>query len=248
MRRLAALAAVMCVSAFGATFEVASIKPHEGPTPRILDFSSSGPLLKLEAYTIEGLIHEAYNVKSYQIVYPQADTTFFDIVARAEGDTVLTRDQFRPLLQSLLADRFGLRFHREMREMPVYALAQGKVGPKFKESPPDAPDKDQFNFKDQFYGNGRGWRITMPRGTMEGLAEAIASTSGLDLPVVDRTGLKGVYVLRIAYMTEETMANDPGPSDVGVFDAMLNIGLKLEVQKANVEVLVVDSVGKPSAN
>jgi uncharacterized protein (TIGR03435 family) len=83
---------------------------------------------------------------------------------------------------------------------------------------------------------------------MEGLADAIDSTSGLDLPVVDKTGLRGVYDLRIAYMTEETIANDPGPADVGVFDAVLNLGLKLEVQKANVGVLVVDSVGKPSAN
>jgi uncharacterized protein (TIGR03435 family) len=242
MRRFAAIAAVICTAASGATFEVASIKPHEGSTPRILGFSSSGPLLKLEAYTIAGLIHEAYDVKSYQIVYPQADNTFYDIVARAQGDEILTRDQFRPLLQSLLTDRFGLKFHRETREMPVYALVPGRVGPKFKESPPDAPDNDQF------YGNGRGWRITLPRGTMEGLADAIASTSGLDLPVVDKTGLKGVYDLRIAYMTEETIANDPGPSDIGVFDAVLNIGLKLEVQKANVEVMVVDGVGKPSAN
>jgi uncharacterized protein (TIGR03435 family) len=248
MRRYAGIAVVLCTSAFGATFEVASIKLHEGPTPRILDFSSLGPLVKLEAYTIQGLIQEAYHVKAYQIAYPQADNTFYDIVARAPGDDILTRDQFRPLLQSLLADRFGLKFHHEMREMPVYALVPGKVGPKFKESPPDAPDSDQFYPKDQFYGNGRGWRIALSRGTMEGLADAIASTSGLDLPVVDRTGLTGVYDLRIAYMTEETIANDPGPSDIGVFDAVLNIGLKLEMQKANVEVLVVDHVGKPSAN
>ncbi len=241
MRRLAAVAAAMCVAAFGAAFEVASIKPHEGATPRILDFQSSGPLVKLEAYTIEGLILEAYHLKAHQVAYPQPDTTFYDLVARAPGES-LTRDQFRPLFPTLLADRFGLKFHREPREMSVYALVPGRVGPKFKESPPDAPDNDQF------YGNGRSWRITMPRGTMEGLADAIASTSGLDLPVVDKTGLKGVYDLRIAYMTEETIANDPGPSDIGVFDAVLNIGLKLEVQKANVDVLVVDSVGKPSAN
>jgi uncharacterized protein (TIGR03435 family) len=230
------------LAAFGETFEVASIKPHEGPTPRILDFSSSGPLIKLEAYTIRGLIHEAYHLKDYQIVYPQADSTFYDIVARAQGDELLTRDQFRPLLRSLLADRFGLKFHREIREMSVYALIQGKTGPRFKESAPDAPTDDRFS------GNGRMWRIAMPRGTMEGLAEAIASTSGLDLPVIDRTGLTARYDLNIGFVTQETLANDPWPSDVDVFDAVLGIGLRLEVQKANVEVLVVDSVGKPSVN
>jgi uncharacterized protein (TIGR03435 family) len=62
------------------------------------------------------------------------------------------------------------------------------------------------------------------------------------------TGLKGVYDLTIAYMTEETIANAPGPSDVGVFDAVLNMDLKLELQRTNVDVLVVDHIGKPSAN
>jgi uncharacterized protein (TIGR03435 family) len=241
-RRLAAMAAAICAFAAGATFEAASIRVHEGATPRILDYSSSGPRLKLEAYTIEGLILEAYHLKSYQIVYPQADSTFYDIVAKAEGDEAPTREQFRPLLQSLLAERFGLKFHHETKEMSVYALVPGKVDPKFKPSAPDAPANAQF------FGNGRGWRITLPRATMDDLADAIESTSGLDLPVVDRTGLGGVYDLRIAYMTQETIANDPGPSDIGVFDAVLNIGLKLEVQKATVDVLVVDHVGKPTAN
>jgi uncharacterized protein (TIGR03435 family) len=199
-------------------------------------------LVKLEAYTMEGLILEAYHLKSYQIVYPQSDATFYDVVARAEGDEILTRDQFRPLLQTLLADRFGLKFHRETREISVYALVPGKGSLKFKESAPDAPASDQFS------GNGRSWRITMPRGTMDGLAEAIASTSGLDLPVVDRTGLTGEYDLRIAYVTQEAMETDPWPSDIDVFAAALSLGLKLEVQKTNVEVLVVDHVAKPSVN
>ena len=126
--------------------------------------------------------------------------------------------------------------------MSVYALVQGKSGLRVKESNPDTPAGDRFS------GNGRMWRIAMPWGTMDGLADAIESTSGLDLPVVDRTGLTARYDLNIGFVTQETLANDPWPSDVGVFDAVLGLGLKLEVQKAQVEVLVVDGVGKPSAN
>lgn len=242
MRRLIIVMAIASTVASGAAFEVASIKPHEGPTPRILDFSSSGPRLKLEAYTIFGLIAEAYHLKDHQIVYPQPDNTFYDIVAKSEGSDTLTRDQFRPLLQQLLADRFGLEFHREMKEMSVYALAVAKGGVRLKKSAPDAPEGDRFN------GNGRGWQLIMPKATMEGLADAIGSTAGLDRPVVDRTGLDGTYDIRFHFTTEDAITSDPRPTDLSVLDAVDSLGLKLEAQKANVEVLVVHHVGKPSPN
>jgi uncharacterized protein (TIGR03435 family) len=242
MRRFAAGAVLIAGSAWGATFEVASIQPHEGSTPRMFDFSSSGSLVKLEAYTIQGLIQEAYSLRAYQVVYARPDTAFYDVVARAPGDAIVSRDQFRPMFQTLLAERFKLKFHRETKEMTVYGLVRGKSGMRFRESDPDTPAGDQFS------GNGRMWRIVMPWGTMDGLAEAIMSTSGLEMPVIDKTGLTARYNLNIGFVTQETLANDPWPADVDVFDAVKGLGLALEVQKAQVEVLVVDGVGKPSAN
>lgn len=242
MRRLMMIMTIALAVAFAAEFEVASIRPHEGATPRILDFSSSGPRLKLEAYTIFGLIAEAYHLKDYQIVYPQPDNTFYDIVAKSEGSDTLTRDQFRPLLQSLLADRFGLKFHREMKEMSVYALVVTKGWARLKKSAPDAPEGDRFN------GNGRGWQLIMPKGTMDDLADAIGGAAGLGRPVVDRTELGGTYDIRFHFTTEDAITSDPRPTDLSVLDAVDSLGLKLEVQKANVEMLVVDHVGKPSAN
>jgi hypothetical protein len=53
-------------------FEVASVKPHQGPLTRFQDFSSSGPRLTLEAYTLSGLITEAYNLKYYQVILRRA--------------------------------------------------------------------------------------------------------------------------------------------------------------------------------
>ena len=63
-----------------------------------------------------------------------SNDTLYDITAKAEGDGTPTRDQFRQMLQALLADRFKLKVHREPVETAVYALIVGKGGPKFKPS------------------------------------------------------------------------------------------------------------------
>src|SRR4051812_7351005 len=95
-------------------FEVASIKPNPGPWHVLFGYSSSGNRLTLEAYDVAGLIMEAYNLKPHEIVWPSA-VEHYDIVAKAAGDGTPTRDQFRQMLQTLLTDRFGLKFHRESR-------------------------------------------------------------------------------------------------------------------------------------
>jgi uncharacterized protein (TIGR03435 family) len=70
--------------------------------------------------------------------------TRYDIVAKPDGNSAPTNADFRQILQLLLADRFQLKFHREMRAMPVYELVVGKYGPKFKESAPDASPISHF--------------------------------------------------------------------------------------------------------
>src|SRR5208282_3270821 len=125
-------------------FEVASIRLNPGPWSVERGYSSSGPRLTLEGYAISELIGDAYDLKDYQVTLadplarPLAYGTRYNIVARAEGDATPTKSEFREMLQTLLAERFNLKFHREMKEMPVYALVVGKKGPKFKESAPDA--------------------------------------------------------------------------------------------------------------
>jgi uncharacterized protein (TIGR03435 family) len=89
------------------------------------------------------LILYAWDLKVYQlsggpewVTHPSTDTDYYDISAIAEGSKPLTPPRARTLLQDLLADRFHLRLHREMKEMPVYALIVGKGGSKLKESAP----------------------------------------------------------------------------------------------------------------
>ncbi len=223
-------------------FEVASIRPHQPPLQTIMGFEASGPRLKLEGYTLRGLIMEAYGLRNYQVSIPAEDNTFFDVAAKAEGEGSPTRAEFRQMLQSLLAERFHLKFHYEPKEMPVYALVVGKGGTKFKESSPDTISKGLF-----MGVNGRNQVITAPRETMDSLANDIWG-SFVDRPVVDRTDLHGMYNIRLEATPAFRLAN-PQPEDISIFTAVQEqLGLKLEPTKADVQVLVVDHAEKPLEN
>jgi uncharacterized protein (TIGR03435 family) len=156
----------------------------------------------------------------------------------------LTRDEFRPMLRSLLAERFNLRVHRESREILVYALVVGKPGVKFKESDPAATERTQIGV------NGRNQNIMAKKASMDDLAGLIRNAFGVDRPVVNRTELAGNYEFKLEATPEFRMnTENPGPTEISVFTAIqLQLGLKLEPQKAPRETLIVDHVEKPSAN
>lgn len=189
----------------------------------------------------------AYKVKNFQIDSGQAFREMgddpYDISATAEGDAVPTSDEFRQMLQLLLADRFKLTLHREMREMPVYALVVGKNGPKLKPSAPDAAEMGRNMI------SGRNYVVTIPKAGMDRVVDAIMN-SFLDRPVIDKTGFTGTYELHLTY-TPETPANraSPDTGDLSIFTAVQDqLGLKLEPRKEMVEVLVVDHIQKPAEN
>jgi uncharacterized protein (TIGR03435 family) len=228
-------------------FEVASVKPHDGPA-HIIGVSTSGQRLEGQAEMVRGLIMWAYNLKNYQIsspekVYSAVGDTMYDIVAKAEGEGIPTKAEFRQMLQLLLADRFKLKVHTESHEMPVYGLVVGKNGPKFKESAPDGNPMGRLTV------SGRNYVVTMAKASMDDLVNAVAN-SFLDRPVVDKTGLTGTYEINLTY-TPATRANlsEPDLSDISIFTAVQEqLGLKLEPQKGTVDVMVVDHVEKPSVN
>jgi uncharacterized protein (TIGR03435 family) len=225
-------------------FEVASIRPHQGPLHRVFDFSSSGPRLRLEGYSAPLLIMEAYNLKSYQVSLASVPgDTYYDIAAEADEASAPSKAEFRRMLQALLADRFRLKVHRERKEMPVYALVVGKGGPRFAESPSDAVFSG-------FHGvNGRNQNMTLSKASMDVVAEEI-SNYGLDRPVVDQTGLTGFYDIKMEATPEYRMSRQAdGERDISVFDAVQQqLGLKLKPSRALIEVLVVDHIEKPSEN
>jgi uncharacterized protein (TIGR03435 family) len=228
-------------------FEVASVRPHPGPLHVIMGFNSSGPRLTLEAYSPIQLVTEAYGLKGYQVsVAPSLklqDTIFYDIAAKAEGDATLTRADFRPMLQTLLAQRFNLKCHFENREMPVYALTVARNGPKFKPSAPNATGPGHVGV------NGRNQTVTSPLESMEDLVEDIAHSFFLDRPIVDRTALTGTYDIHLEATPEFRINHDSGSEDVSIFTAVQEqLGLKLESAKAPVQVLIIDHIESPTPN
>lgn len=225
-------------------FEVASIHLHQGPLHSIMDFTSSGPRVRLEGYNLRGLIMEAYNLRNFQVSAPGIDEqqeTYYDIVANAPEGTAPTREEFRPMLQTLLADRFQLKVHSEKRPTPVYALVIGKSGPKL--NPPS-------NGGREFHGvNGRNQFLEADSITMGDLANAIWSGFVSERPVIDRTGLTGTYKLRIEATPEFRISRNPQPGDLSIFTAVQEqLGLKLEPTNVPLDILVVDSARKASDN
>jgi uncharacterized protein (TIGR03435 family) len=233
-------------------FEVASVKPVEGLRGRISDFSSSGPRVRYIAFATDQLIMEAYNVKNYQVIFAptvkapaggEYGSALYDIEAKAEGDHSRGRDEFRLMLQTLLTDRFKLKLHRATKEMPVYALVVGRDGPKFKVSAQEAVESTRVGV------NGRNQNITASKKSMDELATMIPNVFSVDRPVVNRTGLPGTYDFKIEATPEFRMTgDDPALNNISIFAAVQQLGLKLVLQKAMIEVVVIDHVAKPSAN
>ena len=161
----------------------------------------------------------------------------FDIVAKAEGDAAPTKNQMRQMIQALLADRFQLKVHRERKELPVFALVVGKNGPKLSEPDPSKPGMRTM-------GNATGLHITAWQSTMQQLADQLSNTAGR--PVLDKTGLTGTYAWKLDFSPDVAAPDSGIPTmSTAVQD---QLGLRLEAQKAPIEILVIDSAEKPSAN
>jgi len=217
------------------------------------------------------LILLAYHIPQYQVVGPEwLKAERFDVVAKVPGKP--TRQEFNAMLQNLLVERFRLAAHRERREMPAYNLVIAKGGPKLEKAADDsqptddvvasvasAPAKftlgnDGFPVLQLEAGATSGTamahngRVTdwMGKLTMERFAAIMSARMGR--PVNDRTGLKGRYDITLRFLFNlGSAANDPreagDPQDP--LDAMQSqLGLRLEMTKATVEMLVIDHAEK----
>lgn len=188
----------------------------------------------------------------------QAKVTGTDIPALAK----LSREQHNAMLQALLADRFKLTAHREIKEMPVYALIIAKNGPELKEA---KPGDTYVNGIRGSNGPGGPGMMTMRRGYIEGqaihMSELISMlTQKTGRTVLDETGLTGQYDVVLQWTPDEGSEQVPnGPtgnqegaisnSGPSIFTAVQEqLGLKLDSQKGPVEGLVIDHIERPSEN
>ncbi len=243
-----------CCAAYGQSapeFEVASIKQLD----RSLE--SGRPDLSLQGLrqrlgkiagnrvmltgTLHTIVATAYGIKDYQVTAapPWADTLMFTINATTAGDAAPTQEQIRPMLQSLLANRFQLKLHRDTKELPVYHLVQRKKSSFLKVATP---------------GETFSWNLSPgPDGTLRSKAtkEWIGDFVQLvgvsaDRPVIDKTGLTGDIDYDILISQPEGKSQDDVNRAI-IYAVIDQLGLKLEPAKDPIEILAVDKVDKPSA-
>lgn len=230
-----ALAAV----SFAQSFEVASIRPHEGAI-RSIGTSIDGTRVTSTG-SVYSLIMYAYDLDSYEvsgIPIPNSmePKEFYDISARAPGSQPPTIAEARKMVQALLAERFQLKFHRETRELNVFSMVVAKGGPKLRKSS-EAGSRVTMDGKSMTF---TGAPISM-------LAQQLSVAPGVDRPVIDKTDLAGTYDFQLNFIFRPDGLTGPGGESI--FTAIEEqLGVKLERQKAPIEVLVVDSVQKPSEN
>jgi len=236
-------------AAFGqpavARFEVASVKRAEsggspGDIPRNMDTSPGH--FSMRNVPLRYALEWAYSLKDYEIAGPdwiKADERY-DIFATAPGPA--TDEQMRPMLQTLLLERFQMRVHRETRAMPVYVLLPGKGPAKVKEAaaggqPSLGPNPNGGTLFHQFPIS----RLTF------------LLTRRMDHPVLDLTGLTGVYdyTVDLSGLAEFSGPATADPAGASIFSAIQqDLGLKLEGRRQQpVDILAIDSVNKaPTEN
>jgi len=231
------------------SFEVASIKPNHSGS------GNSGTNWQNASFTAENvttmqLLASAFHVHDYQVVNAPkwVNDTKYDVAAKSDAavQDISAKEQqklFELRLQALLAERCKLRFHREIKTLPVYELITAKSGPRLHESA--AEDSGTSSNDKQFKATAI---------TMEQLAESLSGH--FSRTVLDKTGLTGKYDFTLNYASDQDQAApgygqnaaqpDAGPS---IFTAMQDqLGLKLVAAKGPVEVIVIDSIESPSPN
>jgi uncharacterized protein (TIGR03435 family) len=256
--RTAAVVLCSCGAALAQppTFDVASVKRIVGASGGIRQ-EMTPTSLSLRGVPLGYCIRWAYGLgplQTYQTIGPDwvdpPHAEFYDIVAKTAAP--VTAGQLRLMLQTLLAERFKLAFHREKRDLSVIALTVGRNGPKLK--PSEKADGDgQVMRRSLNVLDCEGF--SMPR-----LAEFLDGMTRLpneSHPIVDGTGLTGTFDFTLDFEKHwDYDAAGAGSGRAGPLrhdghgdETLPDIGLKLEAARAPVEVLVIDHAEKePAAN
>jgi uncharacterized protein (TIGR03435 family) len=236
-------------------FEVASVKPSDPQAHHPLGtgvYTYPGGRVVASNCTLAYLIQVAFDTD--EVVFPGAPKWYsderFEIDARPPATSASRNsnpssfknppnEEQQAMLQTLLAERFQLKCHREAKERPVYLLTRG-AGPLKLQEP---KNRNEYSWAGSAAGgapfqNGiAGINISMAQF-------ARRLTQPLGRPVLDRTGLTGFFDFKYDY-TSDDLARDVISS---ILASIRGLGLKLEPSTAPVENIVIEHVGKPSEN
>jgi len=226
----------------GAVFLVATIKPSDPDSTKGWAFPSEGRHVSCANASVTTILSVAYGIHIKQIVgapeWLNKDRYDINGVADTAGEPSLK--QMQQMYQKLLADRFHLTFHHEVREMPVYAITVAKGGPILKVADPG----EALNTG----STGSGGRRTLKFTNMSMPDFALNMNLYQDRPVIDQTSLPGRYdfTLKWTYDLSKESESDAPPS---IFTAIKEqLGLRMDAVKGPAEVFVIDHVERPSPN
>jgi uncharacterized protein (TIGR03435 family) len=229
-------------------FEVASIRRTDpkstGPTMRFMP----GGRLSVTGMTIKNLIQIAYGIQDYQLSGSPKwlGAESYDIEAKPPAGSPWLQgqrgmDEQRARIRALLADRCQLKVHREARMSPVYALTVAKTGLKMQEA------------------KGAGASAKSKGAILPWSLFVVELSQRLDRPIVDQTGLKGAWYVKLEYASDDGKPaaigvridpdSETGQQWPSIFTALREqLGLQAESAKGPVDRVVIDSVERPSAN
>lgn len=268
-------------------FDVASIKPCEGgdlARSKVGGAASFSPgRLNLPCLSVKALIDRAYLAWAggrLRVWPPQLaieggpawiNSAHYRIEAKAESPQ--SRGAMNgPMLQALLEDRFKLKVHRETREAAVYALAVAKGGARLQ------PFREGSCIKVEFDALPRPPAPGQPEPVLCGMSEVTAKgyrlygtsiaefatefSARLDRPVIDKTGIVGLFNINLElpaadlYPDSRTPGDPATPSEpadpFSMFDAVRaavrKLGLRLDPARGPAQFLVIDHVERPAEN
>jgi uncharacterized protein (TIGR03435 family) len=235
------------------TFEVATIKPSK-PDEQRKAIIVQGRRMHIINQPLSRMISFAYGVQVNQLIgLPAwADTDKYDIDAEPDGEGMPNDKQWKGMIQKLIVERYKFTFHRDKKELSVYALSVAKTGAKLTKNEGDPNGLPGLFFR------GRPGDLGVRNATM---ADFVGLLQGavLDRPVVDQTGLSGRFDFTLNWTPDDSQfagmgAKIPPPTDSANAPPSLytaiqeQIGLKLDATKAPADVIVIDHVEKPSEN
>jgi uncharacterized protein (TIGR03435 family) len=270
------------------TFDIVSIKPDSAelsaqnthsniPLGPMDSFTPTGGLLQSADYPLLIYISFAYKLNPAQIQSVQsqlpkwATSARYDVEARASGNP--TKDQFRIMMQAMLADRFKLAAHWERRDTPVLALVldkPGKFGPHLQLHPADQPcttaPADDPNAKVAGGFPGQCGALSVNQGSVAGrvavggrdvalsmLASMLGSQPIINIskPVIDHTGIQGKIDFTLEFSPEVPpgLGFTPDPNGPTFLEALKDqLGIKMEPATAPVDSIVIDHIEQPTEN
>ena len=237
----------------GVAFDVASIRLSTGDgevnnRPAEDKIRIEPGSIVMTNVTLIACLRDAYKIYAWQIAAAPMwmNSVRYDITAKA-ADPVST-DQLRLMLQTLLAERFHLTFHRVQKELNVYTLAPGKRGHKLREAAQPG---------DKAMGMADGAVVFRNYSIQDFIAALSDPPFHIDRPVRDMTGLEGKYDFELKIAPDglgmkhvfEGMLRGDGDG-LSVIDLVQEqLGLRFTPEKASVDVLAIDTADRtPTAN